>query len=90
MRKITYTDAPKDLIEAIETGVDVTHEFRHIFPIPKEYLRREKKQRITIALDEESLNLFRSYAKEHNAKYQNLINDVIKTYAKEYLAKIES
>ena len=80
MSNVRYTDALDDINEALEHAVVI----KDFLPSPEEFIRRAKKE-ITIAIDKHSLELYKAYAKEHDAKYQNLINDVVSSYADKYL-----
>lgn len=80
---VNYTDAPKDLEQSLEEAVAVND----LLPSPSELVRKVEKEKITIAIDKHSLNLFRKYAKKHNAKYQNMINGVLDAYADKFLSK---
>ena len=81
MSNVRYADAPDDINEALDHAV-VIEDF---LPSPEEFIRRAKKEKITIAIDKHSLELYKAYAKEHDSKYQNLINDVVSSYADKYL-----
>jgi len=81
MSNIRYTDAPDDINEALDHAV-VIEDF---LPSPEEFILRAKKEKITIALDKHSLELYKAYAKKHDAKYQTLINDVVSSYAEKHL-----
>lgn len=78
---INYTDAPADIDEALDSGAIV----RDFLPSPKELVRRGEKEKITISVDKRSLELYKKYAKEHNTKYQPMINGVLSSYADKFL-----
>ena len=80
---INYTDAPDDIEQSLENATFVDD----FLPSPKQLVSRVEKEKITIALDKHSLDLFRQYAKDHNTKYQPMINDVLESYAEKFLAK---
>lgn len=80
---VNYTDAPSDIDEAL----DDAHIVSDLLPSPEELVRKSEKEKITIALDKNSVNLFKAYAKRNNAKYQTMINGVISSYAEKYLSK---
>lgn len=82
MSNASYTDAPDDINDALDHAV-VIEDF---LPSPAEFIRRAKKEKITIAIDKHSLDLYRAYAQKHNAKYQTMINDVLVYYADKNLA----
>ena len=79
--KVKYTDAPDDIQRALD-NVTLIADF---LPSPSELIRRAEKERITIAIDRHSLDLFKKYAKKHDAKYQTMINDVVGAYADKFL-----
>lgn len=79
--KIKYTNAPAAVARALEHGVPI----KDFLPSPEELILKQEKEKITIALDKRSVDLFRYYAKKHNAKYQTMINDVVGAYAGKYL-----
>ncbi len=81
MSNARYIDAPDDINETLDHAV-VIDDF---LPSPEEFIRRAKKEKITVAIDKHSLELYKAYVKEHDAKYQNLINDVVSSYADKYL-----
>lgn len=79
--QLAETDAPDNINEALDHAV-VIEDF---LPSPEEFIRRAKKEKITIAIDKHSLELYKAYAKKYDAKYQTLINDVVSSYADKYL-----
>jgi uncharacterized protein (DUF4415 family) len=81
MSKVRYTDAPDDINEALDHAV-VIEDF---LPSPEEFILRAKKEKITISIDKHSLDLYKAYAKKHDAKYQTMINDVLGSYADKHL-----
>lgn len=80
---IKYTDAPADVDHALDTAV-IT---KDLLPSPSELVRKTEKEKITIAIDKRSLDLFKQYAKKHNAKYQTMINGVLGSYADKFLSR---
>jgi len=80
---IHYTNAPDDIQEALANGVRVDD----FLPSPDKLIFKTEKERITIAIDKRSLDLFKRYAKQHDAKYQTLINSVLGSYADRFLVK---
>lgn len=83
MSNVNYTDAPNDIQAALENAV-VMEDF---LPSPDKLVRKAEKEKITIAVDKRSLELYKRYAKKHNAKYQSMINGVLSSYADKYLSK---
>lgn len=53
-------------------------------PPPEELLPREETIKITVALDAKTLKFFKSYAKTAGLKYQRIIREVLKGYARKY------
>lgn len=80
---IKYTDAPDDIEAALDEVVVVAN----MLPSPAQLVRKSAKEKITIAIDKDSLELFKKYAKRHDAKYQSMINDVVGAYADKFLRR---
>jgi hypothetical protein len=81
---IRYSDAPSDVAAALDEAIIISD----FLPSPKELVsRRVAKEKITIAVDKNSLDLFKRYAKKHNTKYQPMINGVLSSYADKFLSK---
>ena len=76
-RKLDYTDAPEEIEQALDNATVIAD----FLPSPKQLVRKTAKEKITIAIDKSSLDLYKQYAKKHNAKYQTMINDVVGAYA---------
>ena len=53
-------------------------------PPPEELLPSEETIKITIALDAKTLKFFKGYADKAGLKYQRLIREVLKGYARKY------
>jgi predicted DNA binding CopG/RHH family protein len=83
MRNVSYTGAPDDVRESLENPIFVDD----FLPSPEKLIRKTEKEKITIAIDKRSLELYKKYAKKHNAKYQTMINGVLGSYAEKYLSK---
>ena len=68
MDNIVYTDAPKDVAEALMRSevLDITMD---------DLIKQNRKERITIMIDKENLEFFRSQAKAHGVPYQTMINN---------------
>lgn len=81
MSKTKYTDAPADIGQALDSAVAIDD----FLPKPDQLVKKTEKEKITIALDKNSLDLYKKYAKKHNAKYQSMINEVVGAYANKYL-----
>lgn len=78
-----YVDAPVDVQQALDEAVIVAD----FLPSPDKLTRKTEKEKITIAIDKHSLELFKHYAKKHNTKYQTMINGVLGSYADKFLTK---
>jgi uncharacterized protein (DUF4415 family) len=83
MSNINYSDAPDDIEQALAGAVPAND----LLPSPAELVRKTEKEKITIAVDKRSLEKYRRYAKQHNAKYQTMINGVLDFYADRYLSR---
>ncbi len=83
MSNVNYTDAPADIDQAL-AGSERIEDF---IPRPEELVKKADKEKITIAIDKHSLDLYKKYAKSHNAKYQTMINSVVGAYAEKFLKK---
>jgi predicted DNA binding CopG/RHH family protein len=53
-------------------------------PPPEQLLPREDTIKITIALDTKTLKFFKQSASKAGLKYQRIIREVLKTYARKY------
>lgn len=83
MSNVSYTDAPDDVRESLENPIFVND----LLPSPEAFVRKAKKEKITIAIDRDSLELYKRYASKHHAKYQTMINGVLSSYADKFLSK---
>lgn len=81
--KINYTDAPAEIEQALDSATSV----KDFLPTPDKLVHKVEKEKITIAVDKRSLELYKKYAKKHNAKYQTMINGVLSSYADKFLSK---
>ena len=81
MSNANYVNAPDDVRDSLEDPIFVND----LLPSPEEFVRKTKKEKITIAIDKDSLDLYKRYAKKHNAKYQTMINGVLSSYADKFL-----
>lgn len=81
--KINYTNASADIEQALDEAMIVSD----FLPSPAELVRRTEKEKITIAIDKQNLDLYKQYAKKHNAKYQTMINGVLGSYADKFLRR---
>lgn len=79
---VRYTDTPADVSQALDNATII----EDLLPSPSELVRKTEKEKITIAIDKNSLELFKRYANKHNAKYQTMINSVVSSYAEKFLS----
>ena len=73
-KKIKYTDEP------IELGATV----KDFLPPPGELALRDKTIRVTLNLNEESVNFFKEEAQKEGIPYQRLIRKVVDLYAQHH------
>jgi len=79
-RQKIYTEAPKDISEAILEG-EIINDF---LPPPEKLLKKEPKVKITITLKSGSVDFFKKHARQNNVKYQTMINEVLDKYVQKY------
>jgi predicted DNA binding CopG/RHH family protein len=72
-----YTSAPKSIADAIAASEKVVD----LLPSPEHFIKKQAVKKITINLNANSLDFFKSYAKKHNVKYQTMINNALTLYA---------
>jgi uncharacterized protein (DUF4415 family) len=81
-----YTKAPKEIEESLD--YIIAHKVKPIkglIPAPEKLvLRQPDKEKITIAVDGDTLAFFKGVAKKYDKKYQTMMNDVLGDYAKAY------
>ena len=53
-------------------------------PPPSELLPNEEALKITLSIDSETVNFFKKVAKKNGTKYQRMMREVLKGYAKRY------
>jgi len=82
-KTIKYSNAPKDVAEAIEKSKIIAD----FLPSPDELVLKEKVRKITINLSEKSLSFFKNSAKKHHVPYQNMIKKVLDRYTEHYNVK---
>jgi uncharacterized protein (DUF4415 family) len=81
--RINYTETPADIDQALDGATIISDSL----PSPDKLIRKIEKEKITIAIDKDSLDAYKRYAKKNNAKYQTMINGVLGSYADKFLAK---
>ena len=75
-KKISYEDAPSDLIEAIETGEVVMD----LIPGPDQLIR--KKKSITIRVDDDVLDWFKTLGKGYQTRMNAILRSYMQTHQK--------
>ncbi|MCL2037821.1 BrnA antitoxin family protein [Candidatus Saccharibacteria bacterium] len=73
-KKAVYTNAPSNIEDALDYMLE--HDIQPI--CLDEMLARSKKKRITLNIDADVLEEYRAIAKENNAKYQPLMNEILR------------
>jgi predicted DNA binding CopG/RHH family protein len=53
-------------------------------PSPEKLFPKEEMQKITLDVDAETVGFFKEQAKRHGAKYQRMMREVLKGYAKRH------
>jgi len=68
MSEVIYTDAPPEVDEALERGriLDISLD---------DLIKQQRKERVTIMIDQENLDFFRKEARTHGIPYQTMINN---------------
>ena len=77
MRKIKYTNPPKNIREAIKQS-EVIEDF---LPPPDQLVFKEDNIKVTLELSSKSVRLFKHYARSKGFKYQRMIRNLIDQYA---------
>ncbi len=79
-KKVIYTDAPKDTVKSLLEGKRVYG----LIPPPEQLIKKNPKTKVTITLNDSSVEFFKEQAKKNDTKYQVMINEVLDKYVKEY------
>lgn len=53
-------------------------------PPPSELLPKENPVKITLTIDNETVEFFKEFAKKNGTKYQRMMREVLKGYARKY------
>jgi predicted DNA binding CopG/RHH family protein len=83
MKKTKYTNAPKDIKEAIESSIEI----EDFLPSPKELIYKEENVKVTLELSKRSIARFKQYAQKKGFPYQRMIRSLIDQYAEKVLSK---
>lgn len=81
MKKIKYSNAPRDVSEAIKQS-EIIQDF---LPLPDELVFKEDNIKVTLELSKRSVTLFKRYAKKKEFKYQRLLRNLVDLYAEKKL-----
>ena len=78
--KSIYSNPEKAVMEALDSAVLV----KDFLPSPAELVKKSTKEKITISIDSDCINFFKTEAKKNHTKYQTMMNEVLSQYAKHY------
>ena len=53
-------------------------------PSPEKLTKKDAKIKVTISLNQKTVNFFKNYAAKNNTKYQTMINEVLDKYVQKY------
>jgi len=79
-KKTVYKPAPKSISSAIFSS-EIKDDF---LPSPKNLVRKEETQKITILLSKSSVSYFKEQAKKLDVPYQTMIKNVLDRYTAHY------
>jgi uncharacterized protein (DUF4415 family) len=80
--KVKFTDPGKEINDAIDAAIPVAD----FLPPPSELVFRVRKEKVTMNLDADVVDFYRTTAKSHSVAYQALINEVLRAYKDAKLA----
>ena len=78
--KSIYSNPEKSVMKALDSAVLV----EDFLPAPSELVKKSTKEKITISIDSDCINFFKTEAKKNHTKYQTMMNEVLSQYAKHY------
>ena len=78
--KSIYSNPEKAVMEALDSAVLVAD----FLPAPSELVEKSTKEKITISIDSDCINFFKTEVKKNHTKYQTMMNEVLSQYAKHY------
>ena len=78
--KNIYSNPEKSVMEALDSAVLVAD----FLPAPSKLVKKSTKEKITISINSDCINFFKTEAKKNNTKYQTMMNEVLSQYAKHY------
>ena len=79
-KKTVYRDAPNDIGEVLLKGKKVDD----FLPPPDQLVKRIPKVKVTITLNQQSVEFFKKVARENKVKYQTMINELLDKYVEKY------
>jgi len=79
-KKTVYRDAPNDIGEVLLKGEKIDD----FLPPPDQLVKRIPKVKITITLNQQSVEFFKKSAKKNKVKYQTMINELLDKYVEKY------
>lgn len=79
-KQIKYSNAPKEVAEAIRTSEVVTD----FLPPPNELVRKEEQVKVTINLSKRSIDFFKRAAAHEGVPYQSMIKNLLDRYAERF------
>jgi uncharacterized protein (DUF4415 family) len=56
----------------------------NFLPPPEELFPKSEKKKVTLEIDDDTVSFFKSKAKQTGTKYQKMMREVLKGYAKKY------
>jgi uncharacterized protein (DUF4415 family) len=74
-----YTDAPSGVNEILKNGKRISDDF---LPSPSEIAKM--KRVVTIRLDADTIDFFKTAAAQNGTQYQPLINDLLREYVRQH------
>ena len=78
---INQADTSADIELPLKDAVTVNN----FLPSPTEFVRKSEKEKVTIAIDKQSLELYKKFAKKHNTKYKSMMCSVLSAYPDKFL-----
>ncbi len=79
MKKKTKSKAQKN-----DEPIGDLRRIADFLPPPQELLPQEEITKITLTVDVHTIEIFKEMADEHGTKYQRMMREVLKGYAKKY------
>jgi predicted DNA binding CopG/RHH family protein len=80
-KKTIYRNAPKDIGDMLLEGKKVDD----FLPPPDQLVKRVPKVKVTITLNQQTVEFFKKSATKNKVKYQTMINELLDKYVEKYL-----